>query len=641
MADQLLHTRALFEPSTINVEERTVEVVWTTGAQVKRASWSRGDYIEELSLQPGAVRLNRLNNGAPLLDAHSSYELRNVVGVVERAWLNGSEGRALVRFSRRDDVEPVFQDVRDGILRNISVGYVTHRVERDESGAKPIERAVDWEPYELSLVPIPADAGSQVRSEEPTPTPTERSMAEMNQGAPATEPAPETTIETRAAAPAPVQESTITVGVDVQSAEQIRAEERRRAAGILDAARKLGVEDTIAHRLIEEGVSLDHARAQLIDARATTERQAPAGTSRIEMGIDHGEKRAEAMLHALEARCNIRSWDEGGAREYLGTTLLDMARECLERAGVSTRGMSKYELAGRAMHSTTDFPLLLTSIQRVTLKAAYGEERQTWRPLARQSNLPDFRDMSVMQVGGQMLPEELKEGGEYKAGTIQESKGSWKLSEYGKKVVVGRRLIINDNLGYITRAIEILGRGVAVFEANMMWNLLTTGSLGATCMEDGKALFHADHNNTGSGAISNTSLSAARLALRNQLGFDKVTKLYLEPRYILLPTILEDTWDEYSSPINATKTSDVSRFGTKLEPIVEPRLQDKSATQWYVVGDYPGVDKLLYGYLDGEGGPTIESVSGRDPDGVTVYLRHSFGATVPQHQAFYRSTGVN
>ena len=641
MADQLLHTRALFEPSTINVEERTVEVVWTTGAQVKRASWSRGDYIEELSLQPGAVRLNRLNNGAPLLDAHSSYELRNVVGVVERAWLNGSEGRALVRFSRRDDVEPVFQDVRDGILRNISVGYVTHRVERDESGAKPIERAVDWEPYELSLVPIPADAGSQVRSEEPTPTPTERSMAEMNQGAPATEPAPETTIETRAAAPAPVQESTITVGVDVQSAEQIRAEERRRAAGILDAARKLGVEDTIAHRLIEEGVSLDHARAQLIDARATTERQAPAGTSRIEMGIDHGEKRAEAMLHALEARCNIRSWDEGGAREYLGTTLLDMARECLERAGVSTRGMSKYELAGRAMHSTTDFPLLLTSIQRVTLKAAYGEERQTWRPLARQSNLPDFRDMSVMQVGGQMLPEELKEGGEYKTGTIQESKGSWKLSEYGKKVVVGRRLIINDNLGYITRAIEILGRGVAVFEANMMWNLLTTGSLGATCMEDGKALFHADHNNTGSGAISNTSLSAARLALRNQLGFDKVTKLYLEPRYILLPTILEDTWDEYSSPINATKTSDVSRFGTKLEPIVEPRLQDKSATQWYVVGDYPGVDKLLYGYLDGEGGPTIESVSGRDPDGVTVYLRHSFGATVPQHQAFYRSTGVN
>ncbi len=640
MSDGLLQTRAMFAPETINVEERTVELVWSTGAQVRRASWSRGDYIEELSMAPGAVRMERLNKGAPLLDAHDSYSLRSQIGVVQRAWLNGNEGRALVKFSRRDDVEDIFQDVRDGIYRNVSVGYVVHKTERDETGEVPVERAVDWEPYEVSLVPIPADAGAQVRSEEPTPTnPTERSMAEINQGAPANEPATDPAIETRAAAPAAAAPAAVTVGVDVVSAEQIRAEERRRAAGILDAARKLGVEDSIAHGLIEQGVALDEARMQLIDARAASERQSPSGTSRVEVGIDHGEKRAEAMLHALEARSNIRRWDEGGAREYLGTTLLDMARECVERSGVSTKGMSKDELAGRAMHSTTDFPILLTSIQRVMLKAAYGEERQTWQPLARQENLPDFRDMNVIQVGGQMLPEELRENGEYKAGTITESKGAWRLSEYGKKVVVGRRLIINDNLGYITRAIQILGRGVAVFEANMMWSLITTGSLGATCMEDGKALFHADHNNTGSGAIGVTAMSAARLALRKQVGFDKVTKLYLEPRYILLPTELEDTFDQFNSPINATQTSSVNVFTGKLEKIVEPRLGDKSTSQFYVVGEYPGVDKLLFGYLDGEGGPNIESVSGRDPDGVTVYLRHSFGATVPQHQAFYRSSG--
>jgi hypothetical protein len=639
MAEQLLHTRAMFEPSTINVEERTVELVWSTGAQVKRASWSRGDYIEELSLQPGSVRLDRLNSGAPLLNSHSSYDLRDQIGVVLRAWLTGTEGRALVKFSRRDDVEPFFQDVRDGIIRNVSVGYKVHKTERDETVVPPVERAVDWEPYELSLVPIPADAGSQVRSEEPPPTqPQERSMAD-HQGAPAAEAAPDPAIETRAEARG--AEPTVTVGVDIQNAEQIRAEERRRAAGILDAARKLGVQDTIAHGLIEQGTSLDEARALLIDARATSERQSPAGTSRVEVGVEHMEKRREAMLHALKARDGKQSWDEGGAREYLGCTLLDMARECVESSGVSTRGMSKDELAGRAMHSTTDFPLLLTSIQRVTLKAAYGAERQTWRPLARQSNLPDFRDMSVLQVGGQMLPEELKEGGEYKSGTIEESKGSWRLSEYGKKVTVGRRLIINDNLGYITRAIEILGRGVATFEANMMWALITTGALGATCMEDGKALFHADHNNTGTGAISVAALTAARLALRKQVGFDKKTKLYLEPRYILLPLSLEDTWDKFNTPTNATKTEDVNIYSGTLQKIVEPRLEDDSATQFYVAGEYPGVDKLMFGYLDGEGGPNIESVSGRDPDGVTVYLRHTFGCTVPQHQAFYRSTGVN
>jgi hypothetical protein len=194
----------MFAPETINVEERTVELVWSTGAQVRRASWSRGDYIEELSMVPGAVRLDRLNKGGPLLDAHNSFSLRSQIGVVQRAWLDGNKGRALVKFSRRDDVEPIFQDVIDGIYRNVSVGYKVHKTERDETGAVPVERAVDWEPYELSLVPIPADAGAQVRSDEPTPTQLqqERSMDELNQGALAAEAAPENKIEPRAAAPA-------------------------------------------------------------------------------------------------------------------------------------------------------------------------------------------------------------------------------------------------------------------------------------------------------------------------------------------------------------------------------------------------------------------------------------------------------
>lgn len=636
MSDGLLQTRAMFEPSTINVEERTVEVAWTTGAQVRRASWSRGDYIEELSLAPGAVRLERLNSGAPLLDAHSSYELRNVIGVVERAWLNGTEGRAQVRFSRRDDVEPIFQDVRDGILRNISVGYKTHKTERDETGAVPVERAVDWEPYELSLVPIPADAGAQVRSEEPPatqPSDEERSMT-LPDGVQAPEPTQDQT-ETRAAAlaaaPAPA--------APVVDEKAILATERKRVADISDACRKAGLDAAFAERLITEGTPINEARAAIIDAMAEHQQRTQPNTmtGRIDVTLDHGEKRGEAMLHALEARSGIRKWDEGGAREYLGTTLLDMARECVERSGVSTRGMSKEDLAGRAMHSTTDFPLLLTSIQRVTLKGAYEAERQTWRPLAEQRNLPDFREMKEIEVGGQMLPEELKEQGEYKAGTVQEQGGSWKLSEYGKKVVVGRRLIINDNLGYITRIIQVLGRGVATFEANQMWALITGN---AKCTSDGVALFHANHNNTGTGVIGEASISEARQKMRNQKDFTGKNPLYVTPRYILLPTTLETAFDKFNSTIVPNQTSSVNIFSGYLEKIVEPRLDASSTAQFYIVGDYPGVDKLVYGYLEGEGGPSIESVSGRDPDGVTTYLRHSFGCHVPQHQAFYRSTGA-
>lgn len=454
-------------------------------------------------------------------------------------------------------------------------------------------------------------------------------MDELNQGAPAAEAAPEKTIETRAAVAAPAAPA-----VD---AETVRAEERRRTAGILDAARKLHVSDDLAHKLIADGVSLDEARMQLIDARATEERKTPA-VSRVEVTMDHSEKRAAAKLDYLKVRANLATFDDApAAREYRGTTLLDMARESLDMAGVNCRGMDKSEIAVRALHSTSDFPLLMASIQRVTLKAAYAAEEQTWRPLAEQRNLPDFREMKEIEVGGQLIPEEIKEGGEYKAGTLQEQQGAWSLTEYGKKLVIGRRLIINDNLGYVTRAVQVLARGVATLEANLMWGLITGN---AKCMSDGVALFHASHNNTGTGAIGEAAISEARQKMRNQKDFTGKNPLYVVPRYILLPTTLETAFDKFNTSITPNATGDVNIFSGYLQKIVEPRLDASSATQFYIAGDYPGVDKLVYGYLEGEAGPTIESEIKRDPDGITTYLRHDFGCMVSQHQGFYRSTGA-
>ena len=635
MSEQLLQARAMFAPETINVEERTIELVWSTGAPVKRSSWSRGDYIEELSMAPEAVRLDRLNAGAALLDAHESFSLRSQIGVVLRAWLDGNFGHALVKFSQRDEVKPIFQDVRDGIYRNVSVGYKVHKTERDETGDLPVERAVDWEPYEISLVPIPADAGAQVRSDEPTPIQLqrERSMEELNQGAPAVEATPNETTEARATAP-----MTVAPSIDAEAVRAaVLAEERQRSAGIYDAARKLQVSDEFARRLISDGVSLDEARMQLIDARANEERKTPT-VSRVEVTADHGEKRASAKLDYLKVRSNLATFDDApAAREYRGTSLLDMARESLEMAGVNCRGMDKSDVAVRALHSTSDFPLLMASIQRVSLKAAYGAEEQTWRPLAEQRNLPDFREMKELEVGGELIPEEIKEGGEYKAGTLQEQQGAWSLTEYGRKLVIGRRLIINDNLGYVTRAVQVLARGVATLEANLMWAKITGN---AKCMSDGVALFHSSHNNTGTGVIGEASISEARQKMRNQKDFTGKNPLYVVPRYILIPTTLETAFDKFNTTIIPNATSDANIFSGYLQKIVEPRLDASSTVQFYIAGDYPGVDKLVYGYLEGEAGPTIESEIKRDPDGITTYLRHDFGCMVSQHQGFYRSTGA-
>lgn len=157
------------EVNNVNDGDRTVEVKWSTGAGVRRLDYATGvSYIEILSLDAKHVRLDRLNGGAPLLNSHESDSLSRILGVVVEGSarvMGPVDARARLRFSKRPDVEPFYQDVRDGIIRNVSVGYRVHRFEesRGKDGAL-VRTAVDWEPYEISLVPMGADAGARLRS---------------------------------------------------------------------------------------------------------------------------------------------------------------------------------------------------------------------------------------------------------------------------------------------------------------------------------------------------------------------------------------------------------------------------------------------------------------------------------------------
>lgn len=155
---------------SVNEEARTVDLVFSTGAAVNRYDYFSGKrYREVLSLDPTHVDLRRLNGGAPLLDSHSAYTVGDILGTVVRGSARIEKGKALatVRFSKREAVEPIWGDVRDGIITSVSVGYLVHKfVEEDAAdGDKvPTRTAVRWEPYEVSLVGMPADAGAGVRN---------------------------------------------------------------------------------------------------------------------------------------------------------------------------------------------------------------------------------------------------------------------------------------------------------------------------------------------------------------------------------------------------------------------------------------------------------------------------------------------
>ena len=109
-----------------------------------------------LAMDDGAVRLDRLRAGAPLLVNHDTDDQ---VGVIEDVRL-GTDGvaRATVRFSKSARGEEIYQDVVDGIRQSVSVGFVVHEIEevRTQEGER-YYRATDWEPLEVSIVSVPAD----------------------------------------------------------------------------------------------------------------------------------------------------------------------------------------------------------------------------------------------------------------------------------------------------------------------------------------------------------------------------------------------------------------------------------------------------------------------------------------------------
>lgn len=150
---------------------RTVEVVWTAGASGLQYDWVSGKrYMEELVVTERAVRLDRLNAGGPVLDSHDRWGgLKSMLAVVERAWIADGKGLATVRFPKAEDdpeADRIFRKVQDKIIRNLSTAYKYHKVEVDRSKDPEVWRVLDWEPFEISFVPIAFDTKAQVRSDE-------------------------------------------------------------------------------------------------------------------------------------------------------------------------------------------------------------------------------------------------------------------------------------------------------------------------------------------------------------------------------------------------------------------------------------------------------------------------------------------
>ena len=300
----------MIDRSAVDEEARTVELAFSSETPVERP-FGR----EVLDHSPDSVDLSRLNDGAPLLVEHDRTQQ---VGVIESARVDSDRvGRAVVRFSKSVLGEEIFQDVKDGIRRLVSVGYVVNEFanEKAEAGLDTL-RAISWEPLEVSLVSIPADASGLVgvgRSDEPTNNPKEKPK-KMDEK--------EIVQETREAPkpdqPQPKAEPEVRI--------EVRADKRATEIAALGQKFEAAAQ---AVEFIAEGRSADDFKTYLMERNAKAE---PIETPKPEadLGLNERERKSYSLVRA------IRSAAETGGR--VDGFELEVSQEIAKRSGREPQG---------------------------------------------------------------------------------------------------------------------------------------------------------------------------------------------------------------------------------------------------------------------------------------------------------------
>ena len=379
-------------------------------------------------------------------------------------------------------------------------------------------------------------------------------------------------------------------------------------------------------------LKLRHAEGVITDVQTPIDSHIPIGEGQNTRDVGRLQLQAEALAARFGGPA-----PSNAAKEFLHLRAVDLARECLERRGVSTRTLAPHQIVMRALHTTSDFPQLLTESGNRSLRAAYESYQGGVRRIARETTAPDFRAKSRLMLGEAPTLLLVNEHGEVTRGTMAEAKASYSLATYARIFGITRQAIINDDLGAFMDFTTRLGRAAAEFVATQLAARLTDNAL----MADTVALFDAAHGNVGTPAmISIASLGEALEMMRLQKGLDGVTPIDVTPKFLIVPAALETVGRQYVVAITAATSANVNPFADALEVVVDPRLDATSDQAWYLAADPATIDTIEYAYLESEPGPQIESRAGFDVEGVEMKVRLDFGSGVIDHRGLFRNDGA-
>jgi hypothetical protein len=692
--------RALVQPASLDTEAREVDVVFATETPVPRFGWEE-DYDEVLVCEAGAIRMERANRGLPVMDCHNTWSVFAQLGRTVKVWINEKrELCARIKFSQRAQVAELFQDITDGIVKDISVGYNVFKFERVEQpgGKNPIYRAIDWMPTELSFAPVQADINSEIRGTQRTHTveiisnkqqttmsKRAKKRGQTTQYVVTDEPVKAGDIITVDGVdgvaladgevgdeitvsiieqPAPANEEEEgrdagTEGEEVENDKEEREEEgddendrdeddpnddeqrkdsRRRMSAITRATRAAGLPDSYAIELFHSKKTIDQCRAAVIEKLAKRNPK-PNGSHGTSVGLDAGTKKRAAVQNALLHRIYPAKFSlDAGAREYRGMTLVELGKELLAEQGINTRGMDKMAVADRVFKRSQSTGDFPLLFEGVI-------DRMLREPY---EFAPEYWD----KIARQTSVSDFREKGLYMVGGAN---GMKKVAEGGEikyttlKESKSTIRVESYAEGIMFTRQAFINDDLSAFDVIPSsfvrdWGILRGDMVWGLIvdnakMSDGKTMFCADHGNLLTGtdsALSEDSLAAAKVLLSKQK--DPAGKMIrVVPKYLIVPPELETTAKKLVTATTPAKVSDVNVFANEFDIIVEPRLTD--STSWYLAADPNAVDTLYYAYLEGNEALRVNSEEDFNTDTMKYAVRGDFGASAIDHRGMVKAAG--
>ena len=589
----------------VDPDNRTVEISFSSETPCGR--WF-GDEI--LCHDEECINLDRFNNG--LGTVLFNHDRDAVVGHIERVWIEDNRGKALVRFDEDEQSDAIFKKVQSGTLQGVSVGYAINRYEvlEDDSTTStngrftgPAYVVTDWEPLEISIVSVPADPTVGVgRSADDIQIHTSIDTQEENKGMDEQEKLTETP---------EVKSAPVEGGITKEQLAKAMEEERKRTSEITAMFRDFDVEG--ADEAIVLGKSVDEARAMVMDQL----RARNAGVS-VKMGESESDKFRAAAQDAVLMAAGIQvSEPAPGANELRAHSLVELAREALQREGLRANFGDNLELAREAINSTSTFPAIMSN-------------------LANKSVMNGFNEAEALSEAGDL--ELVPEGSQFKAMTFKEASARTKVATYGKLFSLTRQAIINDDLGMFSAIATRFGSAAKRLVNKMVYAQLT----GNVEMEDGVTLFNSKHGNvaTTGEALSVKAIAKAVTAMRRQKGIQGTATLNITPKYLIVPPELEMVAYQLmnsTADVAGVNSGVVNPYKGRFTVIADAEITDPDA--WYLVADATQHDTIETTFLNGVEAPRLETRQGFDVDGIEYKVALDVGVRALDFRGLYKNAG--